>query len=104
MTAKHTPIPLCAFLLLFSSLLFAQSTIQGVVKDNVGNGMEDVTVQVAVSGTARTAKTDKDGHYAISNVPPGAYTITFEADKYAAVKKQVTVPANGTVSVDAAMN
>lgn len=104
MTAKYSPIRLSAFLLMFCSLVFAQSTIQGVVKDNVGNGMEDVNVRVAISGSARMAKTDKDGHYAIADVPPGAYTITFEADRYVPINKQVTVPASGTVSVDTVMN
>lgn len=101
---RYVPPALCGFLLLFASLAFAQSTIQGVVKDNVGNGMEDVNVQVIISGATRTVKTDGEGRFAIAGVPAGVGTITFEADRYVTIKRQVTVPANGNVSVDAVMN
>jgi len=101
---KSFPFALCSFILLFSSLAFAQGTVQGVVKDNVGNGMEGVNVQVAASGETRTATTDKDGKYTIANIPAGVHTVTFEADRYVTIKRQITVPANGKVSADAAMN
>lgn len=101
---KSFPFALCSLILLFSSLAFAQGTVQGVVKDNVGNGMEGVNVQVAVSGATRIATTDKDGLYTIANIPPGVHTVTFEADRYVSIKKQITVPANGKVSVDAVMH
>lgn len=86
------------------SLAFAQSTIQGVVKDNVGNGMEDVKVQVVISGTTQSGKTDSEGRFVISGIPAGDCTITFEADRYVTVTRKVAVPANGSVSVNAVMN
>ncbi len=101
---RYVPVALCGLVFLFASLALAQSTIQGVVKDNVGNGMEDVNVQVVISGATRSAKTDSEGRFTIAAVPGGVYTITFEADRYVTIKRQVTVPASGTVSVDAAMN
>ena len=101
---RYVPVALSFFVLLSTSRAFAQSTIQGVVKDNVGNGMENVHVQIAFSGKTRTATTDSQGRYAISGIPAGACTITFEADRYVTVKRQVTAPANGSVSVDASMN
>lgn len=101
---RYVPAALCGFVLVSTSLAFAQSTIQGVVKDNVGNGMENVHVQVVFSGATRTATTDSDGRYAISGIPGGACTITFEADRYVTIKRQVTAPANGSVSVNATMN
>jgi hypothetical protein len=100
---KYIPSVVCGVILLFSSLAFAQSTIQGVVKDNVGNGMEQVSVKVTNSAASRTAKTDSEGRYTIADLPPGVYTVSFEADKYVPVNRQVTVPANGKVLVDAAM-
>lgn len=99
----YVPAAFCG-LLWFASLAFAQSTIQGVVKDNAGNGMEDVTVQVVISGATRTAKTDSEGRFTLPAIPGGACTITFEADRYVTIKRQVTVPASGSVSVDAVMN
>lgn len=101
---RYVRVALLGFLLLLASPAFAQSTIQGVVKDNVGNGMEDVNVQVVISGATRTAKTDNEGRFTIPAVPGGSCTITFEADRYVTIKRQVTVPASGTVSVDAVMS
>jgi len=101
---RYVPGALCSFILLSTSLAFAQSTIRGVVKDNVGNGMENVHVQVAFSGSTRTATTDSEGRYAVSGIPAGVCTVTFEADRYVTTKRQVTAPANGSVSVDASMN
>lgn len=93
-----------AGLAFFASVAFGQNTIQGVVKDNVGNGMENVNVRVAISGATRTVMTDSEGRYTIADVPAGAGTITFEADRYVTVQRQINVPANGKVSMDAVMN
>ncbi|HTS48082.1 MAG TPA: carboxypeptidase-like regulatory domain-containing protein [Bryobacteraceae bacterium] len=101
---RYVPAALCGFVLLSCSLAWAQSTIQGVVKDNVGNGMENVHVQITFSGATRTATTDSEGRYAIPGVPAGICTVTFEADRYVTIKRQVTAPANGSVSVDANMS
>jgi hypothetical protein len=98
-------VPIILAGLVFSaSLAFGQNTIQGVVKDNVGNGMENVNVRVVISGATRTVMTDSEGRYALSGVPAGSGSITFEADRYVTVQKQINVPANGKVSVDAVMN
>lgn len=102
--SRHTLAALFAFALLGSTTVFAQSTVQGTVKDNVGNGMENVSVQVVISGKTLSAKTDSEGRYTISGVPAGAAAITFEADRYVTIKRQVTIPANGNISVNAAMN
>lgn len=101
---RYVPAAFCSFVLMSASLVFAQSTIQGVVKDNVGNGMENVHVQVAFSGATRTASTDSEGRYSISGIPAGACTLTFEADRYVTIKRQIKAPASGSVSVDATMN
>ena len=104
MNRVPVPLVLLSSILLVASLAFAQSTVQGVVKDNVGNGMEGVNVQVTVSGSTRTVTTDKDGQFTIANIPPGVHTVTFEADRYVTITKQITVPSNGKVSVDAVMH
>ena len=101
--SRYIPFVICGLVALFSSLAFAQGSIQGVVKDNVGNGMESVQVELIVKGAPHTVMTDSEGRYTIANIPKGTYAISFEIDKYKTVKRQVDVPAQGSVAVNALM-
>jgi len=92
--------------LLFASVAAAQSTISGQVKDASGAVMADVTVEAsseALIERSRVVTTNPDGRYAIVDVRPGTYTITFTKTGFSNVKQQIEVPANVTVPVDAAM-
>ncbi|RMH39693.1 MAG: hypothetical protein D6689_15825 [Deltaproteobacteria bacterium] len=53
--------------------------IQGVVRDEGGNGLAGVTVvaQSRTTGTSQSALTDADGAYEITNLAPGLYDVTF---------------------------
>ncbi len=94
-------------LLLVSSTASAQSTISGQVKDSLGAAIPGVRVEAAspalIEG-ARITVSSGDGRYAIVDVRPGVYTMTFTMDGFAAVKQQVEVRSNVTVPVDAEMN
>ena len=92
--------------LLFASVAAAQSTISGQVKDASGAVMADVTVEAsseALIERSRVVTTNSDGRYAIVDVRPGTYTITFTKTGFSNVKQQIEVPANVTVPVDATM-
>jgi hypothetical protein len=52
---------------------------------------------------SRTVTTNGEGRYAIVDVRPGPYTITFTMQGFAVVKEQIEVPSNVTVPVDADM-
>src|SRR5439155_17465128 len=47
--------------------------------------------------------TREDGRYTIVDVRPGVYTMTFSLEGFSTVKREVTVPANVSVPVDAEM-
>src|SRR5689334_7624430 len=91
---------------LFSPGASAQSTISGQVKDASGAVMPDVKVEAAspalIEGS-RTATTSSDGRYAIVDIRPGTYTVTFTIVGFATVKQQVDVRSNVTAPVDAEM-
>lgn len=108
MTIKSATYLLAApvILSLFSSTASAQSTISGVAKDSSGAVMSGVRVEAASEALierSRTVTTNGEGRYAIVDVRPGTYTVTFSIEGFNTVKQQVEVPANITVPVDADM-
>ena len=72
---------------LFAGSAFAQSSttgsIEGTVTDSTGAAVPGVTVRVTSPNliSAQTATTDDGGRYRISNLPPGRYAVTVEAEK-----------------------
>ena len=108
MTMKSAISVLAALLILslFASTASAQSTTSGIAKDSSGAVMADVKVEAASEALierSRTVTTNGEGRYAIVDLRPGSYTVTFTIEGFNTVKQQVEVPANVTVPVDADM-
>ena len=98
---------LLAILLMFSPAAHAQyGSIAGVARDSSGAVMAGVTVQAAspvmIEGS-RTVSTGGDGRYALVDLPPGSYSVTFTMPGFSTLKQQVEVAVNTTVPVDADM-
>ena len=92
--------------LLFLARASAQSTISGQVKDTSGAVMAGVAVEAsseALIERSRSVVSNGEGRYAIVDVRPGSYTVTFTLMGFNTVKQQVEVPANVTVPLDATM-
>src|SRR6202163_4578057 len=78
-------------LLIFPSVVYAQASITGVVKDVSGAVLPGVTVEAAspvLIERARTAVTDGTGQYRILDLRPGTYTVTFTLTGFATVKRE----------------
>jgi hypothetical protein len=98
--------PYLVVLVVVPSPASAQSTISGVVKDTSGAVLPGVMVEAAsevLIERSRSSVTNGDGRYAIVDVRPGLYTMTFSLPGFSTVKQQATVPANVSVPVDAEM-
>ena len=64
-------------------------TLSGRVTDAGGNPVPQTTVRLLE--IKRTATTDNDGKYSITQIPPGSYTLSFRVIGYAPQVRKVTV-------------
>jgi hypothetical protein len=95
-----------AFLVL-PSLAHAQATLAGVVRDGSGGILPGVTVEAASPALIekiRTAVTDGSGQYRITDLPPGAYSVSYTLPGFAKVVREgLTVSGSGAITVDIEM-
>ena len=69
-----------AGIVLMPSLVYAQASISGTVKDTSGAVLPGVTVEASspvLIEKVRTAVTDGNGIFQITELRPGTYTVTF---------------------------
>src|ERR1700692_1810311 len=90
-------------LALLPSLASAQSTISGQVRDTSGAVVANATVEASsevLIERVRTVQTNGEGRYAIIDLRPGTYTVTFTAPGFTTVKETIEEPDNVSVPVD----
>ena len=89
------------------SIVSAQASLTGVVRDTSGAVLPGVTVEAASPALiekVRTAVTDGGGQYRLENLRPGAYTVTFTLPGFAIVKREgIELTGSFTASVSADM-
>jgi TonB-linked SusC/RagA family outer membrane protein len=79
-----------------------QGSVTGQITDK-SNQQAVVGVQVLVSGTTLQARSGRDGHYTITKVPPGQYSVQARLIGYANAASSVNVAAGQTATVDFAL-
>src|SRR4029077_208030 len=77
-------------------------TVQGIVKDPTGGGMQAVEVRISnpVSGYSRTTTTDGAGKYVFTNLPPNPYHISVAAEGFQPFEKDVDVRSGVPITLD----
>jgi hypothetical protein len=87
------------------SLLHAQATLAGVVRDTSGAVLPGATVEAsspALIEKTRTALSDGTGQYRITDLPPGTYNVTFSLAGFNTVQRQdVMVSGSGVIPINA---
>src|SRR5437016_1287204 len=76
---------------LFPSILYAQGSITGTVKDASGAVLPGVAVEAsspALIEKVRSAVTDGTGQYRIVDLRPGTYAVTFTLTGFSSVKRE----------------
>ncbi len=82
--------------------LHAQGTIAGQITDK--SSQQPVAgAQVLVAGTSLQARTGRDGHYSITKVPPGQYSVQVRLIGYATGTSSVSVAGGQTATADFAL-
>ena len=93
-----------AGVLLLPSLVFAQATIAGVVRDASAAVLPGVTVEAsspALIEKTRTVVSDGTGQYRITDLPPGSYVLTFSLPGFSTVKRDgLEVSGSGVTAVN----
>jgi hypothetical protein len=92
--------------ILVPSVVYAQASIAGVVKDASGAVMPGVTVEAASPALiekVRSVVTDGSGQYRIVDLRPGTYSVTFTLTGFSVVKREgieLTGSFNATINAD----
>src|SRR5574342_1347297 len=92
--------------ILVPSIVYAQASIAGVVKDASGAVLPGVTVEAAspvLIEKVRSVTTDGSGQYRIVDLRPGTYTVTFTLTGFTVVKREgieLSGSFNATINAD----
>ncbi|MEQ1908141.1 MAG: TonB-dependent receptor [Vicinamibacterales bacterium] len=92
-------------LVLLPASLYAQSGLSGVVRDTSGAVMPGVTIEAsspALIERTRSVASDAQGRYAIIDLRPGVYKVTFSLEGFRSViQENIDLPSNFTATVNA---
>lgn len=97
----------CLLFALVPATVFAQASITGTVTDTSGAVLPGVTVEAAspaIIEKVRLAVTDGVGQYRITELRPGAYTVTFSLPGFSTIVRDgITLTGAFTAAVDVEM-
>jgi hypothetical protein len=92
---------------LLPAVAHAQATLAGTVQDASGGVLPGVTVEASspvLIEKVRSAITDGTGQYRITELPPGAYIVTFTLPGFVTIRReQVAVSGSGVITIGAEM-
>jgi hypothetical protein len=95
----------CLGLVLLPTLVHAQASITGLVRDTSGAVLPGVTIEASspvLIEKVRTVVTDGNGRYQLVDLRPGDYTVTFTLAGFNVVRREgVILTGSAAVAIDA---
>src|SRR5215208_3047730 len=101
MRRASIPVLILVAVTLFPSLVFAQGTLTGTVRDQSGGVLPGVTVEAsspALIEKVRAAVTDDAGQYRITGLNAGTYSLTFRLTGFNIVRRE-GIELSGTAAL-----
>src|ERR1700712_4365771 len=103
-TLAHAILTAAVTLILLPGAATAQSAITGLVRDSSGAVLPGVTVEAsspALIEKVRTVVSDTQGRYAIVDLRPGSYKVTFTLAGFMSFAQDaIDLPSNFTATVN----
>jgi hypothetical protein len=91
--------------LLVATSAWAQAIVVGTIRDETGSGLAGAAVELRRSAVQpRETTTDDRGGFRFDGVAPGSVWLSVDLPNFASVRRDVVVPADGTVRVDATLS
>ena len=94
---------LLAAMVLLPSVVFAQASLTGTIKDNSGAVLPGVTVEASspvLIEKTRDATSDGTGQYRIIDLPPGVYSLSFTLNGFTTVKRDgIQLTGSSTITI-----
>ena len=99
-------LALCAALALSAAAQTETGQISGTVKDPNGALIPGaaVTVKSVETGAERTATSNEEGAYTVTNLQPGLYEVTVRAQSFAASTQRVQVTVGARAAVETTLS
>ena len=81
-----------------------ESRLIGTITDPNGSSLPGVTVTATstTTGAVRTATSDDQGRYTLTNLAPGSYHLSIELSGFAPVKREIALRVGDARPVDVA--
>ena len=101
MRGAKTSLLITAIVWLLPSVVFAQATLTGTVRDSSGAVLPGVTVEAsspALTERVRSVVTDGNGVYRIIQLDPGIYSLSFTLPGFNVVRR-TDIQLQGTVVI-----
>jgi hypothetical protein len=84
----------------FATIVLVVAAFAGrVIDEGTGRALDGVHVRAEGASTTETS-TDRNGHFNLTNLKPGPYTVTTESDTVPTQQFHVTLGANHTTVLD----
>jgi outer membrane receptor for ferrienterochelin and colicins len=87
--------------MMISTLIIANTVVENIIEGHVVSENEHIPfVNISIKGTTIGTTTDRTGHYRLTNLPQGTYTVIASMTGYTSQKQVITIMSGVKLKVD----